>query len=89
MDFIFGTVQDAMDAKQYELVDSYLKAIDLNRISVTMMLALLCATNPWKEGGYLKMRTAFYNRVHDHIMEREGSKRANDLLEGWGAKEDV
>ncbi len=83
-DFILEYVDDMCSEGAFDTVDTFLDAIDvqrLSRISTLAVIMVLSSTLAPERNGKLKKRKDFVLRARKHLEETEGN-RTEALLEG-------
>ncbi len=75
---IFGEKAENPD---FAALDEILKALDLDRVSVTVMLGFLGA--PFTARRHLKEYKPLLDRIRDHLRKTEPPKRIKALLQGF------
>lgn len=79
IDFVLGGVDELLRLRHYPKCDDVLQKVDLCRLSVEAMLALLMET--FRAKAVLPTREAFYRRVESRLREI-APVDADDLLTG-------
>lgn len=79
VDDIFGWVDGRLRERRFEEIDSLLESMQIEELPTVVLLAFLTITLPVHD--QLINRPAFFRRVKELLIEREGS-RTESLLRG-------
>ena len=84
LDYLFDKVDKQLYTENWNPIHTFLKEIDLDKISIQLGVGILSITKPL---GRCDSRIHFYSGFRKKITKTESSKRVERLLSGLEEKE--
>tara|TARA_R110002110_G_scaffold17861_2_gene75627 strand:+ start:14687 stop:15007 length:321 start_codon:yes stop_codon:yes gene_type:complete len=84
LDYLFDKVDKQLYTENWDPIHTFLKEIDLDKISIQLGVGILSITTPL---GRCDSRILFSTRFRKKITKTESSKRVERLLSGLEEKE--
>lgn len=79
LDHMYDTIDDMLIDGKFEEVDDLLNRVNVEQLSITLMLGYLTITLPWRS--LSKCRAALYARIDARLREIDPARRES-LLRG-------